>query len=152
MSERKRYQMLIDGEWVDAEDGKIFDSVNPATGAVWAEIPEASEADVNRAVEAAHRAFLEGPWSKTTPSERGRYLRKLADLLAESSEMLGRTETVLDCQDDAIVMQQWLQGCCCRAHAVRLGSDDNEVAGAYVGCVAGCLDAHGAVAAGALHA
>jgi acyl-CoA reductase-like NAD-dependent aldehyde dehydrogenase len=94
MSERKRYQMLIDGAWVDGEGGKTFDSVNPATGAVWAEIPEASEADVNRAVEAAHRAFLEGPWSKTTPSERGRTLRKLADLLADNSEMLGRTETV----------------------------------------------------------
>jgi acyl-CoA reductase-like NAD-dependent aldehyde dehydrogenase len=94
MSERKRYQMLIDGEWADAEGGKTFESVNPATGAVWAEIPEASEADVNRAVEAAHRAFLEGPWSKTTPSERGRSLRKLADLLAENSELLGRTETV----------------------------------------------------------
>ena len=80
MSERKRYQMLIDGEWVERrEGGKTFESVNPATGAVWAEIPEASEADVNRAVEAAHRAFLEGPWSKTTPSERGRSLRKLAD-------------------------------------------------------------------------
>ena len=86
MSERKRYQMLIDGEWVDGEGGKTFESVNPATGDVWAEIPEASEADVNRAVEAAHRAFIEGPWSKTTPSERGRALRKLADLLAESSE------------------------------------------------------------------
>ena len=44
MSERKRYQMLIDGAWVDAEGGKTFDSVNPATGAVWAEIPEASAA------------------------------------------------------------------------------------------------------------
>ena len=41
---------------------------------------------MNRAVEAAHRAFAEGPWAKTTPSERGRYLRKLADLLAERSE------------------------------------------------------------------
>ena len=94
MADLTRYQMLIDGEWVDGEGGKTFQSVNPATGAAWAEIPEASEADVNRAVEAAHRAFTEGPWSKTTPSERGRYLRKLADLLAERSEGLGRTETV----------------------------------------------------------
>lgn len=94
MSELKRYQMLIDGAWVDAEGGKIFESVNPASGEVWAEIPQASEADVNRAVEAAYRAFDEGPWSKTTASERGRHLRKLADLLAESSEDLGRCETV----------------------------------------------------------
>ncbi len=94
MADLTRYQMLIDGEWVDGEGGKTFQSVNPATGVAWAEIPEASEADVSRAVEAAHRAFTEGPWSKITPSERGRYLRKLADLLAERSEDLGRTETV----------------------------------------------------------
>ena len=55
---------------------------------------EASAGDVERAVEAAHRAFSEGPWAKTTPSERGKYLRKLADLLAERSEELGRSETV----------------------------------------------------------
>jgi aldehyde dehydrogenase (NAD+) len=94
MAELKRYQMLIDGKWVDAEDGKTFESVNPATEQPWAIIPEASAADVDRAVRAAHRAFEEGPWSKTTPSERGKYLRKLADLLAEKSEGLGRTETI----------------------------------------------------------
>ncbi|MEE8506039.1 MAG: aldehyde dehydrogenase family protein, partial [Kiloniellales bacterium] len=94
MAGLKHYRMLIDGQWVDAEDGKTFKSVNPATGVAWAEIPEASEADVNRAVEAAHRAFTDGPWSKTMPSERGRYLRKLADLLADRSEDLGRTETI----------------------------------------------------------
>ena len=61
MTEIKSYQMLIDGAWVDASDGGTFDSVNPATGAVWSRVPEASEADVNRAVEAAHRAFTVGP-------------------------------------------------------------------------------------------
>jgi acyl-CoA reductase-like NAD-dependent aldehyde dehydrogenase len=94
MDELKRYQMLIDGEWVDAEGGKTFESVDPAKGTAWAEIPMASEADVDRAVKAAHRAFSEGPWSKTTASERGRTLRKLADLLADRSEELGRAETV----------------------------------------------------------
>ena len=94
MADLKRYQMLIDGKWVDAEGGKTFESVNPTTGQPWAVIPEASEADVDRAVRAAHKAFSEGPWSKTTPSERGKYLRKLADLLAEKSEQLGRTETI----------------------------------------------------------
>ena len=48
MAELKRYQMLIDGEWVDGEGAKTFESVNPATAAAWAEIPEASEADVDR--------------------------------------------------------------------------------------------------------
>ncbi|MED5396401.1 MAG: aldehyde dehydrogenase [Pseudomonadota bacterium] len=94
MAELKQYRMLIDGEWVDAEDGETFESVNPATGAAWATVPAATEADVDRAVKAAHRAYTEGPWSKATPSQRGKHLRKLADLLAEHSEDLGRTETI----------------------------------------------------------
>ncbi len=94
MTDLVSYSMLIDGEWVGAEDGRTFESINPATGAPWALIPEATASDVNRAVEAAYRAFSEGPWSRTTPTERGRCLRRLADLLAERSEDLGRTETV----------------------------------------------------------
>ena len=94
MAELKRYQMYINGEWVDAENGTTFTSVNPATGETWAEVPEASEADVNRAVEAAHRAFSEGPWSTLTPTARGKMLRRLAEILAEHSEPLGRCETV----------------------------------------------------------
>ena len=94
MSELVRYQMLIDGAWVDAEDGRTFESGNPTTGEPWASIPEATANDVDRAVKAAHRAFTEGPWAKATPTQRGHYLRRLADLLAEHSESLGRTETV----------------------------------------------------------
>ncbi len=88
------YQMLIDGEWVDSSDGKKFESINPSTGKVWAEIPEATAEDVDRAVKAAHQAFTSGPWASAVPTERGRYLRKLADLLADKSEELGRTESV----------------------------------------------------------
>ena len=88
------YQMLIDGAWTPASDGGAFDSVNPATGSVWARVPEATAEDVDRAVRAAHTAFIDGPWAKMTPTERGRHLRKLADLLAENSEILGRTESV----------------------------------------------------------
>ncbi len=94
MAELKHYQMLIDGKWIDAEGGKSFESVNPATGGAWATIPSASEADVNRAVEAADRAFREGPWATMTASERGKCLRRLADLLAERCEDLGRTESI----------------------------------------------------------
>ena len=90
----QRYRMLIDGNWVEAGDGKSFKSLNPATGEPWCEIPEATAEDVNRAVEAAHRAFSEGPWARMLPSERGRLLRRLADLLAAKSEELGRIETV----------------------------------------------------------
>ncbi len=94
MADLARFQMFIDGQWVEAEDGKIFKSINPSTGEAWAEIPEATAGDVDRAVKSAHRAFSEGPWASATPTERGRYLRKLADLLADKSEELGRTETI----------------------------------------------------------
>jgi acyl-CoA reductase-like NAD-dependent aldehyde dehydrogenase len=94
MTDLKHYQMLIDGAWCDAEDGKTFESINPATGEAWATAPAAAAGDVERAVKAAHRAFTEGPWSKTTATQRGKMLRKLGDLLAERSEGLGRTETV----------------------------------------------------------
>ena len=50
MSEIKRCQMLIDGDWVGASDGAVFPSVSPVTGAVWAQVPEATAADVDRAV------------------------------------------------------------------------------------------------------
>jgi aldehyde dehydrogenase (NAD+) len=86
--------MYINGEWVDAENGATFTSVNPATGQTWAEVPEASEADINRAVEAAHHAFSEGAWATMTPTARGKMLRRLAEVLAEHSEPLGRCETV----------------------------------------------------------
>ena len=94
MEDIKNYQMLIDGAWVDASDGGVFDSVNPNTDNVWSRVPEATEADVNRAVSSAHKAFNEGPWSKFTPTERGKCLRKLGDLLADNSESLGRIETI----------------------------------------------------------
>ncbi|MED5249925.1 MAG: aldehyde dehydrogenase, partial [Pseudomonadota bacterium] len=93
-TELTRYQMYINGEWVDAENGATFTSVNPATGQTWAEVPEASEADINRAVEAAHHAFSEGAWATMTPTARGKMLRRLAEVLAEHSEPLGRCETV----------------------------------------------------------
>lgn len=89
----KHYRMFIDGQWADAGDGRTFDSVNPATGEAWASIPEATAADVDRAVRAAHRAFSEGEWASLLPSARGRLLRRLADLLAGKSEELGRVET-----------------------------------------------------------
>lgn len=93
MPELKQYQMYIDGEWVDAENGDTFESLNPATAQPWANIPAASEADVDRAVQAAHRAFTEGPWSKMLATERGVLLRKLAEVMKEHSEELGTTET-----------------------------------------------------------
>jgi acyl-CoA reductase-like NAD-dependent aldehyde dehydrogenase len=87
------YHMLIDGAWVPASDGAAFDSLSPLTGAPWARIPEATEADIDRAVRAADRAGTTGPWATMTPTQRGKCLRKLGDLLAERSEALGEAET-----------------------------------------------------------
>lgn len=84
--------MLINGKWVKASDGKTFDSVDPATGKIWSTVPEATEQDVNDAVEAASTA-LHGEWGALTPTQRGKCLHRLGDLLAENSEHLGRIET-----------------------------------------------------------
>ena len=89
----KIYQMLIDGEWTPSSDGATFASLNPATGKNWAEIPEATAQDVDRAVRAAHRACYEGPWARMSATERGHCLRRLADILGERSELLGEIET-----------------------------------------------------------
>ena len=88
------YKMLVDGDWIGASDGKTFDSINPATGQVWARAPEATAADVDRAVRAADRAFNDGPWASMSPTERGHCLRRLAELLVDQSEQLGHTEAV----------------------------------------------------------
>jgi aldehyde dehydrogenase (NAD+) len=86
----RRYQMLIDGQWTPAEQS--FDSVDPSTGAGWATIPEAAESDVDRAIAAARRAF-EGPWSELTPTERGRLMFQLADLIDEHAPELAQVES-----------------------------------------------------------
>ena len=94
MGRLENFKMLIDGEWVSSSDNKTFESSNPTTGESWCIIPEASTEDVNKAVDSAYEAFAEGPWSKMTPTERGEYLRKLADILASKSEELGKIETI----------------------------------------------------------
>jgi acyl-CoA reductase-like NAD-dependent aldehyde dehydrogenase len=93
MTASKTFQLYIDGAFCDAEDGAGFGSVEPATGRVWAEMPAASAADVDRAVAAARRALEEGPWPAMTPSARGKLLWRLGDLLAERAAEFGELET-----------------------------------------------------------
>ncbi len=90
----QKFQMFIDGNWRDAGDGGRFTSLNPANEEDWAEVPEATVQDVNDAVEAAHRAFTEGPWPRMKPAERGRYLRRIAECVRPLTEELGRLETI----------------------------------------------------------
>ena len=87
------YQLYIDGDFCEASDGGRFDSTNPATGEVWASAPAATEADVDRAVRAAHRAMTSGEWASMTATARGRLLYRLADLVAENAHRLGEVET-----------------------------------------------------------
>jgi betaine-aldehyde dehydrogenase len=88
----RRYQLFIDGKFVDAESGKTFASPNPATGETFAEVAEADKADVDKAVVAARRAF-EGKWSKISARERGRMLYKLAGLIESRAKELAELET-----------------------------------------------------------
>ena len=96
-SDHPHFKLYIDGEFCDASDGGVVESINPATGQVWATAAAASEADVNRAVDAAHRALYGGtyggPWADYTASQRGRLLHKLADAIESEAQRLGEIET-----------------------------------------------------------
>lgn len=88
----RKYQLFIDGKWVDAESGKTFTTPNPATGETLAEVAEADKADVDKAVAAARRAY-EGKWSSMSARDRGRLLFKLSQLIESRSRELAELET-----------------------------------------------------------
>jgi betaine-aldehyde dehydrogenase len=88
----RKYQLFIDGKFVDAESGKTFTTPNPATGETLAEVAEADKADIDKAVEAARRAY-QGKWSKMSARDRGRLLYKLSQLIEEHSQELAELET-----------------------------------------------------------
>ena len=90
----KPRKMLIGGKWVDAMSGKTFETFNPATGEVLARVAEGDQADIDLAVQAARRAFETGVWRDMSPSERGRRLWKLSDLVAQNLEELAELETL----------------------------------------------------------
>src|SRR5580693_66372 len=90
----KNRKMLINGQWVDAASGKTFETYNPATGEVLARVAEGDREDIDRAVKAACRAFESGPWPEMSPSQRGRLLSKLADLLESHLEEFAELETL----------------------------------------------------------
>ena len=93
MPELKKYKMFINGEWVNSDTEKIFETLNPENNKPWAVVPEASASDVDRAVKAAQNAF-EGEWPKLLPKERARYLRMIGDKLRDNAEHLGKIETI----------------------------------------------------------
>ncbi|SAK89110.1 aldehyde dehydrogenase [Caballeronia pedi] len=86
-----QFQLYIDGQF---EPGAAsFGSVNPATGAVWADMPEARTEQVNRAVDAASRALSDRAWAGLSASARGKLLHKLADLVEKAAPRLAEIET-----------------------------------------------------------
>ncbi len=87
-----RYQLYIDGKFVEPRSAKWFDSYNPFTGEPWAEIPEGTREDVDRAVQAAHKAFTEGPWASMSASQRGLLLHKLGELISRDAKRLAEVE------------------------------------------------------------
>ena len=93
MTQIQKFKMYINGEWVNSSSGKEIKTLNPETNEVWATVPEANEEDVNKAVQAAQKAF-DGSWSKLHPKERAKFLRNLGDQLRKNAEHLGKIETI----------------------------------------------------------
>jgi 1-pyrroline dehydrogenase len=87
----KRYQMFVGGEWVDGTGSEMQDVVNPSTGQVIAAVPKGTEADVDRAVKAAQKAYVE--WFETVPKERSEMLLKLAQAIENDAEHMADLES-----------------------------------------------------------
>ena len=87
------YKLWIDGKWEDTKGGSVMSIEDPATGREIAEVIDASREDVDRAVQAARRAFYDGRWSKKSPGERSKAIWKLADLLEVNAESLAKLES-----------------------------------------------------------
>jgi phenylacetaldehyde dehydrogenase len=87
-------KLFIDGQWTEAASGQTFETPNPATGETLAHVAEGDAEDINRAVAAARRAFDSGPWGRLTPSERGRLIWRIGDLILEHAEELAQLESL----------------------------------------------------------
>ena len=90
----RQTQCFIAGHWVPAVSGKTFETVNPATEEVIAQVAEGDEADVDLAVNAARQALDNGPWSRMDARDRGRLLYRLADLIEEEIDELAALESL----------------------------------------------------------
>jgi phenylacetaldehyde dehydrogenase len=89
------HRLLIDGQWVDAKSGRTFEVLNPATGERIAMVAEGDTTDIDLAVRAARKAFDQGPWTrKLTPSERGRMLWRVGELIERDAETLAELEAI----------------------------------------------------------
>ncbi len=109
----QQLQMYIDGKFIDSASGKWFDSYNPYTGKVWAQVAQGNADDVDRAVQAAHRAFTQGAWPQLSASQRGMLLHKLGDLIARDARKLAELEVrdngklIAEMQGQVNYIPQW---------------------------------------------
>lgn len=90
----KKYLLFIDGKSREAVSGKEFATLNPATGEELAMVAQGGKADIELAVKAARRAYAEGPWGKLDTSERGKLLRKVADIIRSKQDELALLDTL----------------------------------------------------------
>ena len=93
MTQLPHYSLFIDGQWTDGGSGQVMTTQNPATGADWATFACADSGDVDRAITAARRALDDPAWRDMTQTQRGKLLYRLADLVAEHAQEIGRIET-----------------------------------------------------------
>src|SRR2546425_12444915 len=89
----QEYQLFIDGAFSDAEGGKTADSINPATEEPWARIARAGRNDTQRAIQAARKAFDEGPWPRMRQADRAKILNQIAAGLEAKSQEIAAVET-----------------------------------------------------------
>lgn len=87
-------KLLIDGRWVPAASGRLFDVRDPSSHKVIARVPEGGEQDIDHAVAAARRAFEDSPWSRMKPVDRERLLHRLADLIETRADELAELEAL----------------------------------------------------------
>src|SRR5580698_9970779 len=86
--------MLINGKWVAANSGKLFDVYDPATEMLLARVAEGDAADIDFAVRAARQALEQGPWGRMSPSARGRLIHRIGDLILEHLDELAQLESL----------------------------------------------------------
>lgn len=86
--------LFIGGEWRTAKQGRVFNTIDPGSGTVLAQVSEGDSSDVDDAVEAARRAFRESGWAQMPPNERGVFLHRLADLVEKHAATLAEIESL----------------------------------------------------------
>ncbi|NOD95067.1 aldehyde dehydrogenase family protein [Ruegeria sp. HKCCD4884] len=93
MSDIRTFKFFAGNTWHEPFSGSYIDSENPATGKVWARVPDCRQMDVELAVAAAKSAYYDGPWGRMQPAERGRVLRRMGDVISRHADRLGQVET-----------------------------------------------------------